>query len=669
MKIRHPIDRIVASSLQGRLPLSVFLLAIFCGFIALQFTAREEEPQIVVPMLDIHVSVPNSPAKQVERQVTIPLEKLLAQVKGVEHVYSSTQFGQTVVTLRFEVGENRENAILNTYNKLYSNQHVMPQIVDKWQVRPIEVDDVAIMMLGLWSDKPALYDDYALRRIAQEVSTQLQALENSSEVNVIGGRQRQVQIKLDIASLAAFNTTVIDVYNALKLSNQLTQIGTQVNNNSAVVLEVGDVYRHSEELHHIVVNVINGKPVYLKDVANITDGPSEVTSYQWFNPKESGDTYPLVTISIAKQPGSNAVSLANNVLAKVDALKGVLLPEHVNVVTLRNYGETANEKVNNLVSSLAFAVFTVVVFIGVFLGWRPAIVVGLAVPICYGLTLILDMAFGYTINRVTLFALILSLGLLVDDPITGIDNIKRFVAKGGDKSKQIVLAMSEIRPALIMSTITIALAFVPMAFITGMMGPYMAPMAFNVPVSVIVSTFVALLVTPWLAKKLLNDEPKTDKVSHSGNLYHRILRPFIASRTRAKLALWLTLGLFLLSAALPVFRAVPLKLLPFDNKNEIQVLIDLPESASLEATASFTSQVASEVKRLAEVESLAAYIAQPSAIDFNGMVRQHYMRHRDNLAEIRVLLVDKSEREHQSHGAVLRLRKLLEPFNKAGVNV
>ena len=670
----HPIDALVAQSLNGKLPFVIFLFATVLGLFALQFTAREEEPQIVVPMLDIHVSAPNIGAEQVERQVTIPLEKLLAQVPGVEHVYSTSVTGSSTVTLRFYVGEDREKAILNTYNKLYANQDEMPSIVAGWQVKPVEVDDVAILKLGLWSEEPTRYDDFHLRRIAQELTTQLQAIKNTSEVNVIGGRHRTVQVYLDAAKMAAFKTTPIDIYHAVSVANQRARVGMQVvDQTTAVVIEAGDVFTHSEQLNQLVVNVINGQAIYLKDVAKLDDGPGEAQSYQWFSygarfNQDHGSNYPMVTISVAKQPGSNAVSLANAVLAKVAELKSTLLPEQIHIAVLRNYGQTADEKVNNLVSSLAFAVFTVVVFIGVFLGWRPAIVVGLAVPICYGLALFLDMAFGYTINRVTLFALILSLGLLVDDPITGIDNIKRFLSKGENKETQIASAMSEIRPALIMSTITIVLAFVPMAFITGMMGPYMAPMAFNVPISVMVSTLVAFFVTPWLASKLLRHNA-VEKPSASGQIYRQLLTPFLQSKSRAKLALWVTLLLFIVSALLPVFRAVPLKLLPFDNKNEVQVLIDLPESANLEHTAAITSEIANQVKKLAEVEAIAAYVGEPSAIDFNGMVRQYYKRHRDNLAELRVILIDKSQREHQSHGVVLRLRALLAPYNRDGMSI
>ena len=475
---KHPIDRLVAYSLKGEFPQFVFIVALFLGTIALTYTPREEEPQIVVPMIDVWVDVPNLSARQVERQVTVPLEKLLKQVPGIEHIYSTSHDGTLNVTLRFNVGEDRERALINTYNKLYSNQDKIPNVVTNWIVKPIEVDDVAILIVGLYSTSPDLYSDYELRRMAQEVSTVIQSLPNTSEVNIVGGRSRSIQVLLDIQALAARQTSVMNVVDALAQSNQLTRHGELSLGQNTLVIESGDVIRDLQSLNNIVVNVINGKMVLLKDIAEIRDGPSEPKSYQWleFANGANGantaqqDKYPMVTISVAKQKGSNAVTVASDVLAKMEELQTKLLPEEVDYEYLRNYGQTANEKVNNLTSSLAFAVFTVVVFIGVFLGWRQAIVVALAVPICYGLTLMLDFALGYTINRVTLFALILSLGLLVDDPITGIDNITRFMGnKSASNKTNIIDAMSEIRPALIMSTVTIILAFVPLAFITGMM--------------------------------------------------------------------------------------------------------------------------------------------------------------------------------------------------------
>ena len=676
---KHPLDRLVAYSLTGGLPVLFFVLSIALGLIALNFTAREEEPQIVVPMVDVLVESPGLSAQQTERQVTVPLEKLLTQIPGVEHVYSSTQSGKTAVTLRFYVGENRENAILNTYNKLYSNQDALPGVVERWQVKPIEVDDVAILMLGLWSSEPSRYSDYELRRLADEVATYLQSIDHTAEVNVVGGRPRTIRILPKPESLAARQSTASDIINALQVSNLLQEAGHWVLNNESVLLESGDVLRSVEALNTTVINVIDGVPVFLSDVADIIDGPAEPDSYSWidFSTSHSGfqqgqQQLPLVTISIAKQRGSNAVKVADDVHALIADLKAKLIPADIKVEVLRDYGQTANEKVDNLAASLAFAVLTVVIFIAVFLGWRPALVVGLAVPISYGLTLALDMAFGYTLNRVTLFALILSLGLLVDDPITGVDNIERFLKKGsGSLADRITAAISEIKVPLLMSTVTIILAFIPLAFITGMMGPYMAPMAFNVPISVATSTLVAFIVTPWLGSKLLK-APANNTAIEEGRLvsaYRHLLQSILDDRQRAKWVLWSVLLLFMVAALLPVLRLVPLKLLPFDNKNEIQILIDMPESASLEQTASKAQQVSQQALQLNEVQAVASYVGKPSPMDFNGMVRRYYQRQAPHLADLRLRLIDKDQRQHQSHAVVLRLREQLKPFSTDGVMI
>lgn len=681
-----PLDRVVRYSLNGGLPLFLFLFAIVAGIIALQVTPREEEPQIVVPMIEVMVDVPNLSARQVERQVTTSLEKLLTQISGVEHVYSTSLDGKLSVVLRFFVGENREDALLNTYNKLYANQNLIPAVVANWLLKPIEVDDVPIVMIGLISSDEQLYNDVALHRIAQEVSTLLQVIENTSEVKVIGGRERKIQVELDVTALAAHQTSMLNVYDAIRQSNQLRQSSTVVMGAKAVLIESGDVLRSIDELNNLVVNMINGKAVFLHDVAHVIDGQETVKAYQWLeyshqaaqdstHPEDqalSQQANPLVTISIAKQKGTNAVSVAQDILNKMAELKEDFLPAEIHYKILRDYGQTANEKVNDLTSSLAFAIFTVVVFIAIFLGWRAAIVVGLAIPVCYGLTLMLDLMLGYSINRVTLFALILSLGLLVDDPITGIDNISRFLNLPKDKNNhsrgvRIVAAMAEIRSPLIMSTITIILAFVPLAFITGMMGPYMAPMAFNVPISVALSGVVAFVITPWLASKILKNETLTEEPKQS--FYARMLSPLIANKKRSKLGLWLVLVLFIGASLLPLMRAVPLKLLPFDNKNEIQLLIDLPESATLEDSAALTQQVIEIAKTLPEISLLAAYVGEASPMDFNGMVRQYYQRNAPNQAEVRLILVDKTLRQHQSHGVVLRLRELLSPLQSKNTHI
>ncbi len=674
--MQHPIDRSVQAALSGRLPMVIFVLAILFGLFALNSTPREEEPQIVVPLLEIRVSTPNINAGQVERQVTTPMEKLLAQIPGVEHVYSTTQTGGAVVNLRFYVGEDRERAILNTYTKLYANQEQMPAIVSQWQVKPIEVDDVPIVMLGLYSKDPSLYSDFELGRFAEELSTQLQQIPDTSEVKVISNRTRQVQVLLDATALAAHQTTAVDVFNAIQVSNQVARVGSLRSGDQEILLESGDALYSAQQLPGLVINVVNGKSVLLRDVAEVRDGPSEPESYQWLSYTDKGNAdnareLPMVTLSVAKQPGTNAVAVAEEVHRTMTELSQRILPPQVGYQILRDYGQTADGKVNDLTQSLAFAVFTVVVFVGVFLGWRPAIVVGLAVPICYGITLLLDFAFGYTINRVTLFALILSLGLLVDDPITGIDNISRFIRRKGDKSQQIVAAISEIRVPLLMSTLTIVMAFIPLAFITGMMGPYMAPMAFNVPASVMLSTFVAFLVTPWLALKLLKREGEGEEedVSQGDGIYGRVLRPLLESRSRAKMILWGVLVLFMLSAALPVFRAVPLKLLPFDNKNEVQILIDMPEGTALEETAAMARRVEEMISGVNEITAVASFVGKPSSMDFNGMVRGYYRRQAPHLGELRLLLLDKSEREHQSHAVVLRLRELVAPLSQGDTRI
>ncbi len=671
------LDKLVAYSLKGGLPIFLFVLSFALGAIALIYTPREEEPQIVVPMADVLIHAPGLSARQVEKQVTLPLEKILSQISGVEHIYSRSSAGKAIVTLRYYVGEDREDALVNAYTKLLSNQDSIPAAVQSWVIKPLEVDDVPIVVLGMWSNNPQRYNDYDLRRMADEMTTSLQQIEDSNQVSVVGGRSRAVNVLFNPQSMAGRKTTAIDIVRSIQSANRLQESGLLSMNNQSLVLETGDFIRSAEQLATLVVKVNEGRPVYLQDVAEIKDGPAELDGYSWieFAPghalaEQHPEQYPMVTLAIAKKRGSNAVWVAENIHQLIDELKQQLLPPEVQIEVLRDYGKTADEKVTNLTSSLAFAIFTVVVFIAVFLGWREALVVGLAIPICYGLTLMLDMAFGYTINRVTLFALILSLGLLVDDPITGIDNIERFMRLGsGDLKQRIIAAIAEIRSALLMSTVTIILAFVPLAFITGLMGPYMGPMAFNVPVAVIISTMVAFMVTPWLASLLLKPKQEEDASQGLLKIYSAMVGPFIQSRQKAWLLMAMVIALFVATASLPVFQAVPLKLLPFDNKDEMQILVDMPEGSSLEQTAALTKKAAQIAGRLPEVQAVAAYVGQPSPIDFNGLVRQYFYRQAPHLADIRLTLAPRAEREHNSHAVLLRLRKMLQPLNVDGASL
>ncbi|MBL0714375.1 MAG: efflux RND transporter permease subunit [Desulfosarcina sp.] len=666
------LSRMISSAMRGTLPLLLLLVALTGGIVALAITPREEEPQIIVPLADVLVSAPGLSAAQVERQIATPLEKLLYQIDGVEYVYSMSRSGQCVVTVRFYVGEDREDSLVKIYNKIYSNTDRIPASVASWVVKPVEIDDVPIVVAVLWSDTPERTDDYQLRRLAEEIEHDLQSIKNTNRVTVTGGRPRQIRVELDPKALAARRTAPLDVLWAIRVSNRLLAADTIPILDQTFVVEAGAFIQNADELRHLVINVIDGVPVYLQDVARVIDGPAEPDHYTWigFGPAGrqapiSPESFPAVALSVAKKKGANAVWVADAVEERLAELEQTLFPAEVHYEVIRNYGRTANDKINDLVSSLLVAVLTVVLFIGVFLGWRAALVVGLAVPVCYGITLSLDLLAGYTINRVTLFALILSIGLLVDDPITGVDNIERYLRSDqGIRRQRIVAAMAEIRNALVMSTIAIVFSFAPLYFITGMMGPYMAPMAFNVPITVTASTVVAFLITPWLALKLIRpsaagpvaDTTRTPVV----RLYALLLKPLLKTRRRSWAFLALVGFLFCISITLPVLRRVPLQLLPFDNKDEFQIIVDMPESSTLERTQAVAAVLGSYLHQVPEVVNYTAFVGQPSPMDFNGMVRHYYLREGAHEADIRVRLARRQRRSQQSHAILLRIRRDLE---------
>ena len=666
------LSRLLGVTLAGPVPLLLLLVALVGGAVALAITPREEEPQIVVPVADVIVEAPGLSAEQVERQIATPLEKILYQIDGVEYVYSMSRSQRCVVTVRFYVGENREDSLIKVYNKVFSNTDRIPAAVKSWVVKPLEIDDVPIVVVALWSDSPDLTSDHELRRLAEEIEHDLQSIENTNRVEVTGGRPRQIRVELDPDALAARRTAPLEVAWAIDVSSRLLPAGEIQTLDRDLIVEAGNFIQSGDELANLVINVVDGVPVYLRDVAHIIDGPAEPASYTWigFGPasklsKEYPDAYPAVAISIAKKKGANAVWVAEEVEGYFSKLKREIFPPEVNYRIIRNYGRTADEKINNLVASLLVAVLTVTIFIGIFLGWRAALVVGLAVPICYGITLALDLFTGYTINRVTLFALILALGLLVDDPITGVENIERYLRTGRySRRTSIILAIGEIRTALIMSTVAIILAFAPLHYITGMMGPYMAPMAFNVPVSVTASTVVAFLVTPWLAYKLLRPSQEASEKDIEETMLYRmyssLLKPLFSTRRRSWIFLGIVSFLFLVSMVFPLLRVVPLKLLPYDNKDEFQVVIDMPEGTTLERTQGVAAAFCRYLSTVPEVKDYTAFVGVPSPMDFNGMVRHYYLRQAAHYADIRVTLAERHRRSQQSHAILLRLRRDLE---------
>lgn len=657
-------------------PMFLFAISIILGTVSLVLTPREEEPQIVVPMADVLVRAPGLDPTQVERQITTPLENLLIQMDGVEHVYSMSRTGEAVVTVRFYVGQDREDALVRLYNQVFLSLDQVPGDVASWVVKPVEIDDVPVLVAALWSTDAERWSDHELRRLAEEVALKLQGVPDANRVRVHGGRPREIRVELDVAALAGRRTTALEVAQALGMSDVRLPAGRIEQLNHEIILEAGEFLPDAEALELLIVNVVDGVPVYLRDVARVHDGPAEPTTYTSldFGPAQSElaptmpSQAPMVAVSIAKRRGADAVRVSRAAQRLLGELQRDLFPPEVRVAVLRDDGRTANDKVLNLVGSLGMAIVSVVAFLWLVMGWRAALVVGLAVPATYGLTLAVNLLAGYTINRVTLFALILALGLLVDDPITGVDNIDRYQrSRRFGRWKAALLGLQEVRGALVMSTIAIILAFVPLMFITGMMGPYMGPMAVNVPLAVTFSTVVAFFITPWLAAKLLRGDATTGEASGEEamkrslvyRLYGWVLRPLLATRRAGYLFLGVVGVLFVVATVLPAWRVVPLKLLPFDNKDEFQVVLDMPEGTTLEHTAAVAQELTAHLRRQAEVRMVAMFVGAPSPMDFNSLVRHYYMREGSNMADLRVVLAPRSQRALGSHGIALRERPAL----------
>jgi multidrug efflux pump subunit AcrB len=669
---------IVSRFLTSKLSILFILFSVAMGAAAILATPREEEPQIVVPLADVYVSAPGASAEEVEKLVATPLERLLWQIDGVEYVYSLSRRDMAIVTVRFFVGEDRERSLVKLHNKISMNIDQAPPIVKGWVIKPIEIDDVPIINLTLYSDR---YDDHQLRRIGEEVLSRLSEVEDISKTEIVGGRKREIRVELIPERMAGLGVCALEVMSALKGSDASVTAGTFDRKNKEVSVTSESFLASAGDVGRLVVGVHDGRPVYLRDIATVLDCPQEPGNYTRlgfsnFHLQEQGLikqplTYPAVTLAIAKKKGTNAVVVANNTLEKLEVLKTDVIPAGVQVVVTRNYGQTAQEKVNDLLNSLTFAILTVVLLLVLTLGWREALIVAVAVPLSFSLALFVNFLLGYTINRVTLFALILSLGLVVDDPITNVDNIQRHIIAGKRKPLQATLfAVNEVLPPVIMSTLAIIVSFIPMFFITGMMGPYMAPMAANVPLTVTFSTLCALTVVPWLSYLLLRHLGSSGNAGKTAGRdvtppwikrgYTSVVGPFLDSRPKRIFLLLLVLILLGASMGLAVSRYVPLKMLPFDNKNEFQIVLDLPEGTALEATDRVVRAFEDYLRQVPEVTHYVSYSGTASPIDFNGMVRHYNMRQGGHLADIRVNLAHKERREQQSHEILLRLRKDLE---------
>jgi multidrug efflux pump subunit AcrB len=683
--------KIVEAFLVSKMPIIFIIASLLAGAAALILTPREEEPQIVVPVVDVMINFPGASPAEVENLVTINLERKLWEIDGVEYIYSSSHPGSAVVTCRFYVGENFETSVLKVQNKIMSYVDKVPQGVTGWVVRPVDVNDVPIVTFSLYS---SLYSDYELRRVADEILHRLQSIQDTGRAYVAGGRKRQIRVLLQPERLAARRVSVLDMERALKGANVNVRAGSMDVLNSELLVDAGPFLKSAEEVKDLVIGVSDGKPVYLRDVAQVEDGPEEVETYTrlTFGPGAAhdpdtrslktavqGKQYNQVTIAVAKRKGTNAVQVAEGLIEKVNSLKKEVIPTAVDVLVTRNYGRTADDKVNELMTHLGIAVISIVALLTVVLGWREATIVALAVPMTLSVTLLANLLVGYTINRVTLFALILSLGLLVDDPIVDVENIHRhFKLKTHPSLDATLLAVDEVRPPTIMATLAVIASFIPLFFITGMMGPYMRPMAFNVPIAMIMSLVIAFTVTPWTTYHALKKEydkeekPYDFKTGGVYRLYKKIMTPFLESRRKTYMFLGGVVLALLGSIMLIVVNLVPLKMLPFDNKNEFLVLVDMPRGTTLETTDKVTANLERYLSTVNEVRDLESYVGVASPVDFNGLVRQYYYRKGSYLADIRVNLAGKEERAFQSHAIVLRIRPDIERIareNNANVKI
>jgi multidrug efflux pump subunit AcrB len=653
--------RLAGAFINSKLTPLLLIASVALGALAVTQLPREEEPQIVVPMTDIFVAMPGASAKEVEERVTKPLERLLWELPGVEYLYSTSSPGQSLVIVRFRVGENEEASLVRLNEKLAANRELIPQGASPPLVKLRSIDDVPVVAFTLWSRR---YDGHVLRRVAAEVREQVKSVEGVSEVTLTGGLPRQVRVLLDPERLRARGLSPLAVAQGLRAANRRLAAGAIARDNREVLLETGSWLREAREVERVVVGASGGRPVFLGDVATIADGAAEATSYVLFGNGGAPADWPAVTLSVAKHKGRNAVEIVSAVRAKVESLRGTLLPAEIEMTVSRDYGETASEKSNELLLHMAIAIFSVSILIWVTLGRREAGIVLLAIPATLALTLAVFYFYGYTLNRIILFALIFSIGILVDDAIVVVENIARHFRmaenKGKTKAEVAVRAVDEVGNPTILATMTVIAAILPMAFVRGLMGPYMRPIPVGASAAMLFSLLVAFVITPWATIRLLKHEPgeaaHAKREGWSIRLYRRAMGPLL----HRGWARWLFLGgiaaVLLGAMSLVVIRYVQVKMLPFDNKSELQLVVDLPEGTTLETTARVTGELARIVRARSDVVSTQSYIGTSGPYNFNGLVRHYFLRQGSNGAELHVRLLPKGERGKQSHEVAKEIR-------------
>jgi multidrug efflux pump subunit AcrB len=661
----HPrgvAGRLAAAFIHSRLTPLLMLASLLLGLFAVLALPREEEPQIVVPMVDVFVRMPGAPPAEVEQRITRPLEKLLWEVPGVEYLYSTSSNGESMVIVRFYVGEDEEAALVRLNQKIAANLDLVPPGASMPLVKPRSIDDVPVMALTLWGES---WDDYRLRLLAAQLQEHLKEVPDVSEITLIGGRPRQLTVELDPARLAAHGIDPLHLRAALGGANARERAGELVHGGAATVLEAGSWPERARDVGAAVVGG-GAAPVLLADVAAVRDGPADPHSYVTHRARD-GRTYPAVTVSIAKRKGTNAIALTHRIEEKLATLAGVVVPADVHVTVTRNYGETSAHKSNELLWHMLLAVLSVSGLIWLALGRREAAVVLTAIPVTLALTLFVFYLYGYTLNRITLFALIFSIGILVDDAIVVVENVVRHARMGLDAGRGFaaiaVRAVDEVGNPTILATLTVVAAILPMAFVGGLMGPYMRPIPVGASAAMLFSLVVAFVVTPWAAVRLLSST--AGHHAHDEDrltvLYRRVMGRLLSSR-RSQWSFLGAVAALLIAAMLTVpLGLVTVKMLPFDNKSEFQVLINMPEGTVLEDTARTAGLLADVVMRDADVASVQAYVGTSAPYNFNGLVRHYFLRRAPHHADLQVNLTPKDDRSVQSHDIAVRVRKALAP--------
>jgi multidrug efflux pump subunit AcrB len=658
--------RMAAAFIQSKLTPLLILASVALGVVAVVALPREEEPQIIVPMVDVFLEMPGATPSDVEQRITRPMEQLLWQVPGVEYVYSTSSPGQSMMVVRFRVDEPLEPALVRLNQKLAENADRIPPGVIGPLVKPRSIDDVPILAVSLWS---ARFGDDQLRALAVQLRDAIAEVDDVSEVTIIGGRPRQVRVEIDPARLSAYELDPLAIQQAIVRSNVRGSASGPVANGATSGLEAGNRLRTADELGNTVVSSVRGRPVFIRDVADVVDGDAEPASYVFFQSKASG-AQPAVTIAVAKRKGTNATDVAHRVGAKLDTLKGSVVPLDVHLTVTRDYGETAADKSNELLWHMLLAVVSVSALIWLVLGRREAAVVLIAIPVTLALTLFTFYLYGYTLNRITLFALIFSVGILVDDAIVVVENIVRHArmteVKPGGLTAIAILAIDEVGNPTILATIAVVAAILPMAFVRGMSGPYMRPIPVGASAAMAFSLAVAFVVTPWAAVRLLKPSAHHTPGEEDllTRLYRRVMAPLIASGRRRAIFLTGVAILLLAAVALLPLERVKVKMMPFDNKSEFQVMIDMPDGTALETTARVTAALASAALDDDTVVNVQHYVGVSAPYNFNGLVRHYFLRRAPHLADLQVNLVPKGERSAQSHEVAGRIRERLAPIAK-----